>query len=325
MFEIQLPISNKTLTADVPTTWNDMTAAQAAHVLKVFALPFPFAATALTAFSWKQIQILKALTNWTDADLDEWQAERLQENVPEEIAFIKGVAFGELVFLQDVANMCDILTKNLAKQTEIADEESRYELIPELTKNPYPKIEIATEKGKIKTFYAAKSDEESPFDTMSLDELSQVFTLWESYRDEKNEADFDEMLAIIYRPKRALKERLKKNYDGDIRETLEADRAEVDKRAALFSQHVSDNFRIVLDFHIASCRESIAALYPSVFSRKNELQTQQTGDWLDLIIALADDDFGKKDKIMRSNAHDSLGWADRIREKAKKQVVPTPQ
>lgn len=311
-FEIELPFFEHTLTADVPSTWNDMTPAQVAHLLNIFALPVQWAETREGAFRWKQMQIMKALTNWTDEDLAQWQSQHFAEDFE----------MGAWAFLEDVVNVCNQLTEQLAKQTE----EINWELVPNLTKNPYPKIDILIGNGKVKTFHAAKSSEESPFDTLNLDELSRIFTYWEMWRDEGLDEHFDMLLAVLYRPKKSLDDRLKKNYDGDIRKKLEQDDEQIEKRAKLFGQHVSDNFRKVIDFHIASCREHIAAMYPSVFSRKNELpNTGNTGDWLDLIIALADDNFGKKETIMRSNAHDSLSWADRIREKSKKQLTSKEQ
>lgn len=311
-FEIELPLSNRTLSANVPTLWNDMTPAQVAHLLKVFGLPFAWANSIDESFRWKQIQILKALTKWTDDDLNKWQAEHIvDDNIN-----------GEAIFYQDIENVCDQITEKLAKR--IDENNSRYELIASLTKNPYPKIEIVVEKGKTRTFYAAKSSEESPLDAVSLDELSRIFTLWEAFRDSKEEHHFNEMLAILYRPKKSLDDRLKKNYDGDIRQRLENDEAKITARAKIFEQHVTENFRITVDFHIASCREAIAAMYPSVFGRKQgSSSTDESGDWLDLIIALADDDFGKKDLVMSANAHDSLAWADRIREKTKKELKKT--
>lgn len=312
--KINIDLPTLQLEADIPTTWNEMTAAQCAHILKIFALPLPFMASAKESFRWKQMQIFKALTDWTDENIEAWQAAQIAEDGED----------GIMLFLQDFQTLCEKATQNLILVDENTEGEETYQLAPTLTQNPYKKIEIAYLKDKkmqFTTLYAPKSTQENPLSLLSLDELTRVFTLWETYRDDKSDPSvFDEMLAILYRPKKSNPERMKKNYNGDVRQKLEENEALVKSRAKLIGTHVSENMRVVLDFHIASCRDAIATMYPSVFGRKGQPSKGKTGDWLDVIIALADDDFSKKETVMLSNAHDSLAWADRIRETMKQQI-----
>lgn len=294
---IEVNIDNWSLTASIPESWNEMTTDQINHVLMVFEAPIPFVKYEL--IDWKRLQIFKALTGWTDADIEAWKTASFS------------LYSDENVFWSDLKILIESTTDFMLIK---ADGEG-YNINPELTLNPFPWIKIKEKKG-IKKYYGPYSSEGTPLANVTLDELAQIFTAFDDYLQSQDIAHLIKVCAIMYRlPKEKTADNLKRNYDGDIRQPLEDYEAGIKSRVVLFQNHLPEYFLRVIELHIASCRAELKKLYESLFS--NSGSHTEGGDWIDFILELADYDLTKKDFIMKQNAHDSLETAVRILRKKK--------
>ncbi len=305
---IELPIAEgKWLTSTIRTTWNKLTLEESGLCLAVFEAPTPLMQGEEARF-WKRLQIFKALTRWKDADLNSWQALHIaQEGNTMETWFF------------ELREMVHTATAEL-----VIEDGEGISIKPGMTKNPLPWLKMPDEKGSIAKYYAAHSTDEDPLSKISLDEMSQLFTLYEDWRSSGDVGHLNRLIAILYRkPKEKTPENIKRNYDGDIRKPLENYDAAIDRRAALIEKNVPTHAKRVIAFHIASCRARMAELYPDLFSRNSG--NTEGGDWLDFVLELGDYDITKNEAVLRQDAHDALTVAERLVKQSKRKKPTTTQ
>ena len=293
--QIEIVLSHdpsRLLVADFETEWNRLSVDMVNLILSVFEAPTLLMQGEEAAF-WQRLQIFKALTEWTDDDLKEWEASDLQT----------GATHDEWLFM---------LKATVEKATGFlfVDDGDGLTISPRLTKNPIPWIKVADKKGTVQKYYAAHATDEDPLSNAPLNEMSHFFALYEAWRSEGDIKHLNQLIAILYRkakPKTA--ENVKRNYDGDIREPLETYQSGIDRRAALLQAHLSQNMKRVIAFHIVSCRAKLSELYPNLFTRS---QNTEGGDWLDFVLELGDYDITKNALILQQDAHDALTTAERL-------------
>lgn len=292
---IEIILSNdplKTLTANFETEWNGHNSGMIGLILSVFDAPTLLMQGEEAVF-WQRLQIFKALTEWTDDDLKAWEKSDLET----------GTTAEEWLFM---------LKETVNKATDFLFDESENGLTiaPNLTNNPLPWLKLMDNKGMIQKYYAAYSTDEDPLSNITLNEMSQMFALYENWRSNNNINALDQLIAILYRkPKPKTAENLKRNYDGDIREPLETYQSGINRRAELLGNFLTPVQKKVIAFHIVSCRAKIADLYPNLFSKTGG---SGGGDWLDFVLELGDYDITKNALILQQDAHDALTTAERL-------------
>lgn len=314
-------------TVTMATSWEDMTADQIAHVLALLKVPPLFGMANDELLFWKRVQIFKTLTDWTDKDLLNWQVALIAD----EMADLGCDLETATAIFNDISKI--VIEKYTAFMFHT---EGRIFINPTLYTNPLPTLKMpdgATfHKGKsmtlsttIRTYVAAESSENDPLSNCTLEELSRLFTLYEAYQKTNAVENLHTLIAVLYRPR---KPRTAKNvqtdYDDDERQPLEASEKGIARRANLVAEVMPPALMGVIELHIVSCRARFVELYPELFKAPKSTANTQKGDWLDLILELADYDPTKKDLVMQANAHDMLTVAVRAFRHKQNSVVQTP-
>lgn len=306
---IDMPMYQKTLVGKIYETWEEMSWQKITHVLGVFNAPVPNEWTPEASHNWQNIQILKAINDWSDNDLQEWRMATILSNQDTDI-----VTAGE-IWLTDLET---ILTESMKFAFSENGEGVRY-LNKNLYKNPLSVIKIKEKSGVFTKWYSAYSDEDEPFRDCSLMELGRLFTLYEQYRETNEKEYFSELLAVLYRPEKPRSERQNDDID-DPRQPLESSQKKLRIRIAIARDQIGASVQKTIELHLTSAMARFAELYPSVFSGKNSSKAKK-GDFLDFVLELSDYDPLKSEELFKRSAHDMFELAERLTERAKAQAA----
>lgn len=163
-----------------------------------------------------------------------------------------------------------------------------------LVRNLIPSIKIRLKK------YYGPSDR---FQNITLIEFAKAETRYKNYIETNNEKYLNELIAILYRPKKWFIPFLKliNNYNGDKRR-------EYNDRYIKNMDRISNlpiNLRLAILLYWEGCRLYIMNKYTHVFSRDQEEKKNDTG-WAGLITDLAGTKFGDIDQTANTLLHTIL-------------------
>lgn len=245
-----------TLTYQVPTTWSELTTAQALHVYSLYIA----ATTSGSTYPAICMDLLKILTGITAQQLQHWHTR----------------AGG--VFMHQLHE----LTTTLAAPFFDSPDAYQTQLPPlayTLTTCPYPQLSDAT------TTYHAPAD---ALDNVTLLELATIFTLLEQYHATPSMPLAHQILATIYRPAmpHTRATRLTGYPLSDCRhpftEHIPAPRTQ-------YMQQLPASIQGLLLFWLLSCRQHIAQQFPNLFLSDRPAAEQHGNDygWAGILIQLA--------------------------------------
>lgn len=301
---IELPVYKKTLTGVIYENWQELSWQKITHVLAVFNAPVPKNWTPQVTHNWQNIQILKALNNWSDSDLQEWRMATILENQHIDI-----LTAGE-IWYQDLES---ILTASISFAFSENTEGVRY-LNKNLYKNPLSVIKIKEKSGVFTKWYSAYSDEDEPFRDCSLYELGRIFTLYEQYRETNEREYFSELLAVLYRPEKPRAERQNDDID-DPRQPLESSHKKLRVRIAIARDQIAESVCKTIELHLTSAMARFSDMYPPIFKGKHSRKNKK-GDFLDFVLEVSDYDPIKADSLFKLSAHDMFELAGRLVERS---------
>jgi len=252
-------------------SWNELTRRQVLELWSNFYVARSFRDALPSAEAAQCISIFQSIYNVSFETLAEWQ---LSEWTDEEDA-IDGAAgfYNGLQTLLD-QSLAEIMTRNA--------DTGQYQLLPKLTRSPWPEI-----AGAKNTVWFAPA---IGWDNLSIYELAAVFTHQENYHSQDSLEDLYTMLAILYRPgKPATPENKMMAYGGDRRLPYRNYEGTVSSRAKLW-KNMHPTVINILAFWALSCRQAIIDMYPRVFKAPGEApQRERANDysWGGVILSLA--------------------------------------
>ncbi len=304
---IDMPMLQKKLVGKIYESWEEMTWQLITHVLRVFNAPMP-QWSAEEAMHWQNMQILKAINGWTDADLKAWRTATVLSNQDVDMLTAQQIWLKDLdtILHQSVQFAFQPITENT---------ENKRVLSQTLYKNPLPVIKVKAKSGTFQKWFAAYSDAENPFRDCTLYELGRIFTLYEQFRESGEETHFCELLAILYRPEKPRKDRQNDDSD-DMRQPLESSVKKMRVRIAIVRDQIHPSVKKTIELHLTSAMSRFAELYASVFSKK-KTAADKKGDFLDFVLELADYDPQKSDDLFKRSAHDMFELAERLIKRVK--------
>jgi hypothetical protein len=305
--------------------WQELTWQQIAHVLSVFNMPMPAQWSKETRERYRNLQILKAINQLSDEDLEHWRDTYLEKVQIQSFAdshiitydtqgrefFPKKLAYYE--WLEDLKNVADrsiefAITKNTEGEPYIN---------AKLYKNPLPILNFTDKKGVKVKLYAGYSDFEDPFRDATLDELGRIYTLIEKYQQTQDETFLNEMIAVIYRLGKPRVDRQNEDND-DPRQPLEKSQKLLRVRVAIVRDNFQREVKEMIKLHVVSAMERMKELYPSIFTAKSN--SGKASDFLDFILELADYKPLDTEGVSVKNAHDMLELAVRSTERNKQKL-----
>lgn len=258
------------LTRDVtlPTCWNDCDLKQ---LFVLYAV-----CMGRDNVNVKRIRIVTFLLGLSAADLTAMEQACTDDYGEED---------GEFVYLEQIEMLCRSVADPFFHIEEKPDGSRVYSIALTRTRCPYPHIEYADKKHRKQRLYAASDG----LRNADIYELAQVFTLCEAIMRGHNDALLHRLLATVWRmPKDRSPENLKSGYRGDIRRPLQYEEGMADRRAKHFEQ-VPDDIKQVMLFWLLSCRASIVADWPVIFTaeKKAPQEGEKEYGWAGLLLQLA--------------------------------------
>jgi hypothetical protein len=228
-------------------------------------------------------ELTKLLLNIGDEFIDTWRGKVIEKH---------GVTDGEAIWSEDWSKIVAAVT---APFTESIEHTTRltYQISLTLTNCPVSVIRLQKVNGitpqGIRTLIAS----EDGFKNITIGEFARIDTLFQRYMETGDEQHIFECLAVIYRPEKEYSKAEKKaNWHGDRRLPLSVAQFSVKERAKMMTQ-IKPEWRQLLWFWVASCREQIlrqwkSVLNPSVSTKKGYWDEKLTKfGWSGLFIELA--------------------------------------
>lgn len=157
--------------------------------------------------------------------------------------------------------------------------ENTYAISPTLTKCPYPKLYAQNHK----TLYAPAD----ALDNISFYEMTQIFDL-QNQIIAGDLIAIDELLALVYRPSKAVTGKAKKmNFEGDRREPLLNNEDTIRARRMKLMQ-IETTPKMLIHFWLSCCMHTIMTTYSGIFAAatENKKATNDYG-WAGIMLKLS--------------------------------------
>jgi hypothetical protein len=312
---IDMPMYQKTLVGKIYESWEEMSWQKITHVLAVFNAPIPKSWTPKATYNWQNIQILKAINDWSDNDLQRWRMGTILSHQDIDMVTSSEIWLSDLEAVLKESMRFAFFYDGVNPDNSV---EVRY-FHKNLYKNPLSVIKIKEKSGVFTKWYSAYSDEEEPFRDCSLYELGRIFTLYEQYRETNEREYFSELLAVLYRPEKPRAERQNDDID-DPRQPLESSHKKLRVRIAIARDQIAESVCKTIELHLTSAMAKFGEMYPSVFGGEKSKKAKK-GDFLDFVLELSDFDPLKSEELFKRPAHDMFELAERLTERAKAQVA----
>lgn len=302
MTKIDINIGGKKFSGTMPASWDDLSERELLSFYMILfessKVPTPAQSTFTTV---KMLSMSMRLLGLDMAQLEVWESTCIEQDAVDG----QSIFFDELrqVMHSALAGLFDIQTSDEGVTT--------YATRFNLTRCPYPKITGMVSTKKAQWLYA-------PLDGLSnltLYELAMTFTLYENYVRTGDESHANQLLGVLYRPK---KPRTHQNeasgYGGDERQPLRGYEAKIGERAALMATIPTISRRLII-FWFASCRETIMNRYPKVFHASGG--DPNAYGWGGVMLAVAGGPAGL-DQISDQNFGNAMTWLSMKEDEARR-------
>jgi hypothetical protein len=266
--------------AKLPQRWNELTLAEASilyFLLRADGIPM---AVALS-------EAAKSILNIDDNVLKNWRD-----------AFVNahGLLDGEWIFAEQWAHTVKAVLKPFIEQRE-----KSFTTKLELTKCPFPKLQVKMDSGTHNLYACADN-----FSNISIGEFAKIDNLCVQYVQNPTVETIDLILAIIYRPSKPNTKRNRKlKYENDRRIPMSEGQYSEKERAEQF-RNIGDAVRQMIWFWVTSCREQFYQKWDNVLRSKSGEQGNkkltQFG-WAGLFIELANKQMVSKEAVASQNAN----------------------
>ncbi len=265
-------INDKTTT--LPQSWNELPLKDIAHCYAIIMQNTGSWLDPVELLPYKKLMLVKHLLKLSDAFIEQWEKECLEEYEEE----------GKLIFLAEL----DAVLKAANFLFEAPTEEGNTVSIAlTFTRIPYSYLEHRKRaKGKRQRFYGPKNE----LSNLTIFELGYTFQLFEQFLQTQKEDLANRLIATLYRPpKPRTKANERAGYHNDIRQPLYRLEHLVEKRLKLVATLPQLTRQLIL-FWFASCRQQIINGYPNIFETENTATKRVGNDygWGGLILSLAD-------------------------------------
>jgi 23S rRNA pseudoU1915 N3-methylase RlmH len=301
-------------------SWAELDWRQIAHVLSVFNMPMPSDWSAQTRQYYQNMQILKALNDWTDEDLEHWRDTYLDcvattypdSHIIQLSSNGKELTSKRLAYYEWLEDLKNVVNRSI--EFAITENTEGRFINQTLFNNPLPYLKFKDKNGFDVRWYAGYSDFEEPFRDATLDELGRIYTLFEQYNDTQDAKYLHEMIAVIYRPGKPRVDRQNEDND-DPRLPLEKSQKLLRVRVAIVRDCFKSGIKELIKLHVVSAMARMKELYDPIFGGKSG--SNKGSDFLDFILELSDFNPLDTEGISQKNAHDMLELAVRSIERKK--------
>lgn len=299
------------MSAYLPQHWNDLTRPQLLHITAVLLCTgYEDALEPAELMPYQRLEILRALTGLTTAQIKAWRADCLAAHPDPDEA--------ETVFLAELNAVCNTLNflfepldedgEPIAALDKDPDDydtptgpddiyelpeppPARWRLRLALTRCPYRSLNVHTTTARARSKKAKPTTLYGPSDgleNLTIYELAKVFTAYEAYSASPTPAALHELLAILYRPaKPPTTENIASGYGGDIRRSLLGEEATIAPRARMLGALPPVVAQLIM-LWVGGCRAAIVQEYQGLFEAPdNEPPRGPDFGWGGLLLELA--------------------------------------
>jgi hypothetical protein len=260
-----IQINKKTF--QTPDNWNDCTLEQLLACYQIIMSDTTDIFDLDEVIPLKRIQLIQYLLGINQRFLNHWEKDCIKNY---------GEENGELIFQAELKELTE-KTTIFAFETDTKTGECQLRF--SLTKNPFPFFKFPRKKAKKNRPDAKLYGPADGLDNLSFYELCTTFTIFEYYLEHRNEAIIDELIATLYRPRKAnTLENRQKDYEGDIRLPLLRHETTVKKRIPLVRNFHPLSKAVIL-FWFASCRQHIINSYPNIFTQEKNVLKKAGNDY----------------------------------------------
>lgn len=292
-------------TIEVPQSWNELPLKQQLTCYAILMTDTRNLLAPQELFPAKRILLVQTLLGVDSRFLKDWEQDCIEA---------EGEARGKDTFIFELGELLTV-TNFLFEAVE--KDSSKYQVKLGLTKCPFPELVRTKKNQKKKTLFA-------PLDALknvTIYELGVSFTLFEKFLKTKDESVANQLLAVLYRPKKqATAHNKQSGYEGDIRQPYLKHESMVKKRV-LHIAKLPQPVKQLLLFWFASCRQLIVNSFPKVFTAPEE--GEKNGNdygWGGVIMNLSDG-LANVDNVSSQRYSNALAYISMLedeRQKAKR-------
>lgn len=251
-------------TINPPNTWNKCTKKQALLVYSFFMKNLDHVYQIREVSPAERIFLTRQLLKVDFSFFSDWKKNQIIKYGEDE---------GESIFLEELIQYSDKVTQPYIEKINNSKKPNQYQLRLGLTKCPYPKLEVITKKGKIKTFYAPVNS----LSSISLLELGITFDLFEKYIQALEVNNYIQansfmlrLLAVLFREKKSkIKGQIHSVFHDDPRKPFSNKDRLIEKRMSKIRVLPESTKQMIL-FWFASCRQLIINRYQNLFIPSDE-------------------------------------------------------
>lgn len=277
MSHIRIEIGSNVHECDIPQSWNDLQLNSLYACYTTIQSDAPLWLQAHEVVPAKRLLLLQHFLGLSADNIATWQEDCRQAYGED----------GDLVFFEEVGELMSSIDNFFEVIPESENQPERWQIRLGLTRCPYPEL-----KHNEFIWYGPVDGLEN----LTIYELGTVFTLFEQYISDQDEAAALRLIATIYRPaKKPSQKNIESDYHGDIRLPYQHHERTVEKRLPFVSQLPVETRQLIL-FWIASCYKEIIASNPAVFDSgqddPNAIAGERVGNdygWAAIIMSLAGD------------------------------------